>query len=207
MNKKIFEVDVDSLESLKATYSILKSYMGQLNSLSMGSRKDRNKLMFESCQTIWNTDITDLYSDLTLDDTPKYYIYAHCNPNTHIAIGKDGRSTFGASIGMKCIPFYIGQGTGNRAYDLNRNDTHRKERQRLKSFGQEIDITILKDNITEKESLMFESKLIDIFGTRSSGGILVNLDEGVRSKDRRGKYIDMLCNVSPVYRELYKNLP
>lgn len=207
MNKKIFEVDVDSIESLRSLQNILKSYIGQLNSDKMGSRKERNKIIFESCQHIWNTDISDLYSNLKLDEMPEYYLYAHCDPSGSISIGKNGKSTFGATLGLKFFPFYIGQGKGNRAYDLNRNETHRKERQKLKAFGRDIDVVILKDNITEKESLMLESKLIDIFGTRATGGILVNLDEGINSLKRRDKYLDMLCNISSVYKEVHRNLP
>lgn len=207
MNKIVLEIDIDSMESLRSAQNIIKSHMGQLNKSLMGSKKDRNRLVFESCHTVWNTDISDLYVDVDLDDTPEYYLYAHCDPGRTIAVGKDGRSTFGASIGLNCVPFYIGQGKGNRAYDLNRNETHRKERQKLKTFGKEIEVAIIKDKITEKESLMLESKLIDIFGTRATGGILVNLDEGTNSEKRKNRYLDMLSNISSVYREIHKNLP
>jgi hypothetical protein len=50
------------------------------------------------------------------------------------------------------------------------------------------------------EALILESKLIDMFGLIASGGKLVNLDEGVNSKERRLKYKEALQEISILYK-------
>lgn len=117
-------------------------------------------------------------------------------------MGKCGITSFAASIGMKHIPFYVGKGTGNRYKDLNRNETHRKIRQKLNKFNKDIEVEIVKDNLTEKEALILESKLIDIFGLLPNGGRLVNLDEGIKSEERKSRYIEDLSVINTLYKEL-----
>lgn len=99
------------------------------------------------------------------------------------------------------MPFYIGKGKGTRSTDLNRNETHRKVRQKIQKFGKDIIVFKIAENLTEKEALILESKLIDIFGLMSFKGRLVNLDEGIAVKERRQKYQKSLDNLS----EFYKN--
>lgn len=197
----ILRFDSASLEDCLKAKNTINSFIGQIKSQRNESKKDRLKRQFASCTRIWDSDISHLYEECNLDETKCYYVYAHCEPNT-IASGKDGRTTFGATIGMTHIPFYIGKGTGNRAYELNRNETHRKVRQRLSDFGKEVVVTIVKDGLTEKEALMYESKLIDIFGIIGKGGRLVNLDEGVNFKERRNIYKEDLIHINTYYKEL-----
>lgn len=137
---------------------------------------------------------------MVLDTRPIYYVYAHSDPDKNIAIGKCGKTTFAATIGMKKLPFYIGKGVHKRAYELNRNETHRKIRQKLHTFGKEIHVSILKDGMTELDALMMESKLIDIFGLITTGGRLVNLDEGINNKERRLLYKHELHDINSLYR-------
>jgi hypothetical protein len=54
--------------------------------------------------------------------------------------------------------------------------------------------------LTEKEALMLESKLIDIFGLTSFGGWLVNLDEGTSNKKRKEIYMDDYINVNKMLK-------
>jgi len=200
MNKKTFVIDIDSIDECKSMFMQLKSIMGQLQANKFGSRNQRKKEMFDACMNIFNTDISSVYSDVILDPTPVYYVYTHAEPNRHIAIGKCGKSTFAATLGMRELPFYVGKGTGNRAYELNRNETHRKIRQKLHNFNQEISVTIIRDGLTELEALMMESKLIDIFGLIATGGRLVNLDEGVNSKERQFLYKSDLAKLSTIFK-------
>lgn len=106
----------------------------------------------------------------------RFYVYAHNEPGTQI-LG------FNKSIlpHFKGRPFYIGKGTGSRAYDLKRNQGHGAILSELISHGKKESeiVQIMKDGLTEVEALALEAKLIYFFGTRYErlrSGILVNLD-------------------------------
>ena len=89
-----------------------------------------------------------------------YYIYAL----------KDPRSS-------PARPFYIGKGTGNRAWDHTlRVDSTRKgiRISEIQAKGFEVITTVLADNLTEAQALKLEAELISTFGTEDSGGILTN---------------------------------
>lgn len=200
---KKFEVEWDSQEDCYKLYEKIRSRVFEfkkLNDPNHLSKKDKFLKIFNSCMNVYNTDISKVYNNLKLDETPRYYVYAHCDPGFKIAIKKEGRSSFAATLGMEYMPFYIGKGTDNRAYDLNRNETHRKVRQKINSFNREIKVKIIKDNLTEKEALMLESKLIDIFGLVSYKGRLVNLDEGINNTERRKLYEEDLKELSNYYK-------
>jgi len=162
MVNKTFTVDWDSIDECNKLLNVMKSRLGELRACKDGSKKEKFKRSFDACQTIINTDIEFLYNDIVLDENPIYYVYAHCNPEANIAIGKCGKTSFLATLGLDKIPFYIGKGCGNRAFDLSRNETHRKVRQSLKNFDKDIHVKIIRDGLTEKHALILESKLIVI---------------------------------------------
>jgi hypothetical protein len=206
MKKKTVEIDFESLEDIQHWINVLKSEYSSLRKLkdpTFISKNERVRKQFEACQGIVNTDIHHIYSKLNLDESPIYYVYAHCDPGFKIALKKNGKTTFGATLGMTHVPFYIGKGKENRAYDLNRNDSHRKVRQKIQNFGKDIIVTILKEGLTELEALCLESKLIDIFGLISQrNGHLVNLDEGVAPKDRQKCYKQYLDEISILHQNI-----
>lgn len=89
-----------------------------------------------------------------------YYIYAL----------KDPRSS-------PARPFYIGKGTGNRAWDHSlRVDSTRKGIRiaEIQSAGAEVLTTVLADDLTEVQALMLEAELVAAFGTQDTGGLLTN---------------------------------
>jgi hypothetical protein len=200
MSEKTFITDWDSIDELNHLSNILKSRIGELRSTNGGSRRQRMAEVLTACDNILATDISVIYTSMGLDPTPKYYVYAHLDPTHKIAIGKHAITSFAATIGMKCFPFYIGKGSGSRAYDLNRNETHRKIKQKLEKFSLYPDVFIIKDKLSELDALCLESKLIDIFGLLVNNGRLVNLDEGLMPEIRRQYYKDDLEKLSRYYQ-------
>ena len=68
------------------------------------------------------------------------------------------------------IPYYIGKGTGRRAYHVHDNvSVPPKDR-----------ILILKNNLEEDEAFDHEMYMIFLFGKKSEGGILENINDGGR---------------------------
>jgi hypothetical protein len=117
----------------------------------------------------------------TADDTQKRcYVYAHVDP-------RKGRTTL-APLGVTLpgAPFYIGKGAGQRAYDLKRNDGHRKILTAIRAAGfpDELIVHILTKPITELQALTLEAKLIYFFGSiyehAERPGCLINLADHIR---------------------------
>jgi hypothetical protein len=89
-----------------------------------------------------------------------YYVYALKDPRTN-----------------PVLPFYIGKGTGNRAWEhtVNVDNTAKGERIRtIMAAGYEVVTTKLADGLTEEQALKLEAELIAAFGTEATGGFLTN---------------------------------
>ena len=74
-------------------------------------------------------------------------------------------------------PFYIGKGTGNRAYE-HQNEISDSDKsyviQEIHDAGLKVLHTVISDNLTEEQALKIEAELISAFGIRSQGGLLTN---------------------------------
>jgi Uncharacterized protein conserved in bacteria len=73
--------------------------------------------------------------------------------------------------------FYIGKGTGNRAWEHQLNIDESEKGQVIQAiFGAGLKIihTVIADNLTEEQALKIEAELIAGFGIRSQGGLLTN---------------------------------
>ena len=84
-----------------------------------------------------------------------FYIYAHLNP---------------ASDEI----FYIGKGTGSRA--SSKTGRSKEWFDYIKKSGGDYKILIVKDNLSEKEVIKLEKKLISKIKAVAEGGTLVNID-------------------------------
>lgn len=103
-----------------------------------------------------------------------YYVYAL----------KDPRSS-------PSKPFYIGKGTGSRAFDHLMTPDRTKKFARIseiKKAGKEPIVDILIEDLTEAQALRLESELISALGTIETGGLLTNavVPTGLGGKKRIG---------------------
>ena len=73
--------------------------------------------------------------------------------------------------------FYIGKGTGNRAWEHQAKIDDSEKGQVIQAIheaGLFVLHTVISDNLTEEQSLKIEAELIAGFGIRSQGGLLTN---------------------------------
>lgn len=134
-----------------------------------------NHHWFKYLPDLLDQDWSRLFSGGDLER--KYYVYLHCL-NSGSALRFVHR---GVQIKTDGTPFYVGKGTGNRAFDLKRNQGHGHTLRGLLKSGVQPSriVCVVKDHLTEPEALELESKLIYFWGTKyESGrrGVLVNLD-------------------------------
>jgi hypothetical protein len=101
-----------------------------------------------------------------------YYVYALKDPSSSPA-----------------RPFYVGKGTGSRAYDHLVTPDRTRKYSRIKSIleaGFRPLIDILVEDLTESQALRLEAELIAAFGTEDTGGLLTNsvVPAGISGKKR-----------------------
>ena len=203
VNSTLIEVDWNDFEDIKSLFYLVKNRYIELTP-NRTTRKEKEKLILDACFRIWETDISYLYEDLNLDTRPLYYVYCHCNPLKPL-IPKRGKPAFAGALGLISTPFYVGKGINDRAYNLNRSETHRKVKQKIIERGSEPEVKIIKQGLTELDAYCYESKLFDIFGLISNKGWLTNLDEGHSKEDRQYKYYGdykLLCPDAVTNRDI-----
>lgn len=74
-------------------------------------------------------------------------------------------------------PFYIGKGTGNRAWEHQKEQGNSDKISVIKAIhaaGLEVVHSIIADDLNEYQALKIEAELISAFGIRTHGGLLTN---------------------------------
>lgn len=74
-------------------------------------------------------------------------------------------------------PFYIGKGTGNRAWEHQAKVDDSEKGKIIKAINEDglsVIHTIIADNLMEDHALKIEAELISAFGIQSQGGLLTN---------------------------------
>lgn len=106
-------------------------------------------------------DWSEQFPDAT-DGTGDFYVYAHSDPRGSTFEVKE---SFGGNFGG--LPFYIGKGSGQRAYDLKRNQGHGKKLKMVlgENWSPEDIVHIAFNGLSEQKAFELESKLIYFFGT------------------------------------------
>ena len=157
-------VSLDDVKSHNASGPLLPPRFGKLDGANLA----------RYLPALWDQDWSSIFPESEATDE-RFYVYAHVDPSGSCVVAE--RRCGGNFGGM---PFYIGKGTGNRAYDLKRNQAHGK---RIKSvldqgFNPDDIVKIVADGLTSSKALEIESKLILLFGTEyeTPKGSLVNLD-------------------------------
>lgn len=172
--KTIYTVSMQELQKRRQqNASIQKDFSGAFAGIPYAGREP-NRHLLKYYKILLDQDWGDLFSG---DSEKKYYVYAH------IKTGSKKLHIEHESVPLKMngVPFYIGKGTGDRAYDLKRNQGHGallKELQDAGSQRSEI-VYIVSDGLSEAKAFELESKLIYLFGTKyetDRKGTLVNLD-------------------------------
>lgn len=141
-----------------------------------GRKKFHPKAYKKHLKPIIDSDWSALFSG---DLCRKYYVYLHVKPS-RVPIDFN-EAEHGIDLKVSGVPFYVGKGSGGRAFDLKRNEGHGRVLRSLKENGVDAEkiVCIVKDGMTEPEALELESKLIYFFGTQFEAGrkgILVNLE-------------------------------
>lgn len=146
--------------------------------LSLRPNSKKSKDPFSKCEylaPLLAQDWMHLFASFE-NESNNYYVYAHIDPRARIF---QATKHLGGSWGGE--PFYIGKGTGSRAFDLKRNQGHGTQIRQILSDGYSPEdiVKIIYSNCSERKAFEIESKLIYFFGTRyqdDRGGILLNLD-------------------------------
>lgn len=90
--------------------------------------------------------------------------------------------------------FYVGKGTGSRAYDHLVTPDRTRKYVRIKEIldaGARPLIDILVEDLTETQALRLEAELIAAFGTQDTGGLLTNtvVPAGIGGRKRRNMVV------------------
>jgi hypothetical protein len=113
------------------------------------------------------------------------YVYAHVDPRQRPT------ALHALSVQLPGSPFYIGKGSGARAWDLKRNQGHGKiiKQIRDEGFPDSSIVQVIAENLSERDALMLEAKLIYLLGSiydETINGCLLNLADHIKPQFIQG---------------------
>jgi hypothetical protein len=119
-----------------------------------------------------------------VDVISDFYVYLHKDPKTG-------------------IPFYVGRGRANRAYD--RTSRHKEWHDFVKTIGGKFKVEIVERNLRESDAGEIERNLIAKYGKKRDGaGPLVNWTDGGEDEVGITMGIDISDLLSPEFKEQEK---
>ena len=95
-----------------------------------------------------------------------FYVYLHKNPTGDV--------------------FYVGKGTGDRAWD--KNNRHSMWKRYIKKYNEEYKVEIYKNGLGEDEALDFENKLTYKYGSQLINWSNLSLDGDWKGYDKQRIY-------------------
>ena len=163
----------------EAIDDIIYDNVGKLLKIPSGARNAsfQQRIAYLPCLLAQNWD--HLFPQ-TLCQEKIFYVYLHTDPRNR------GVCEFiGLNVNVAGPPFYVGKGSGTRAYDLRRNQGHGKRITQIRKAGfpDSSIVQIVADNLSELESLTLEAKLIYLLGSiydEDINGCLLNLADHIK---------------------------
>lgn len=160
--------------SFNDAFKVVKEHNTK-NLLSLHSLNNKVSAKFKYFPYLIMQDWSHLYQRES--DFGDYYVYCHVDPSDRVFVVP---KLYGGNY--KGLPFYVGKGVNNRAYDLKRNQGHGKKIKEVLDAGFSKDqiVHIAFKGLSENLAYEIESKLIYFFGTiyesNRKHASLVNLD-------------------------------
>jgi hypothetical protein len=153
-------------------------YSSALYALPQEVRHKKLKDRMEYLPILLSQDWTSLFPHADAEMST-YYVYAHVDPRKRPAVLPPMNAVLNGE------PFYIGKGSGQRAWDLKRNQGHGKRITALRNLGHADTalVSLVAETLTERDALVIEAKLIYFFGSvydEATHGYLLNLADHMR---------------------------
>lgn len=165
-------------------------------------RKSENKVYaIYSCKVRGQIAVCPVCnSEFNRNGSQHVYCSKSCRPSSSINYYKPveaepkprGKYVYGWFLEGETLPFYVGLGSGRRAWEIHTLDGGRLATcQSLRTSSTRI--VVFRDNLTDEGALLLESVLIDVF--RRLGAVLTNQSSGMGRKEKPPLTLEPLLNI------------
>jgi hypothetical protein len=124
---KTFSIDMNNIHEIKnliKELNIRKDELHKINHklITKEDPRPQKLLELESYFKIYNSNVSNFFTDYQFSEEPKFYVYAHLNRDLRIQPKRRAKEAFAQmEFKLEFRPFYIGKGTGNRFLRKERN--------------------------------------------------------------------------------------